>query len=442
MNVPALLAALLGVVVVTLDISLTSTAVPAIAEGIGVSPAHTIWIINIYYLTVVASLLPLAALGEIHGHRVIFFIGLGVFALGSLLSGLADSLSVLMTGRGLLGIGSAAVSATTPALIRTLYPPSRLAYGLGLYAMVVGIAFTVGPTAASAILAVVDWPWLFLASVPFTLLAIIMAIKSLPPTERNVRSFDVGSSLLCAGMFACLLYGIAGVAHLGWQHIVPALLSSAACGYWLRRREAGHTAPLLAADLFRIRLFTLSAMTAVCAFSVQGLVFVVLPFLLHFKLGYSLVEAGFLITPWPATLTVMTLIAPPLVQRIAPGVLGGVGLIILGSGLALLTTLSEPAGIHEIAWRLVVCGIGFGLFQSPNMVALMSSAPPHRSGGAGGILATARLLGQAIGAASVAFCLSWWPDHGIETALWLGVAVAIVGSSVSFLRVTAFGRDS
>lgn len=440
MNIAALFAVMLGVVIITLDISLTSTAVPAIAEGIGASPANTIWIINTYYLAVIATLLPLAALGEIYGHRRIFFAGLGVFALGSLASGLAESLPALMASRGLLGFGSAAVSATTPALVRVLYPPARLAHGLGLYAMVAGIAFTIGPTAASAILSIVDWPWLFLANVPFALLAVVMAYKSLPPTEHNVRPFDKISALLCACMFACLLYGIAGMAHLGWQTVVLAFCGSAFCGYWLRRREASQASPILAVDLFQIRLFTLSAATSLCAFAVQGLMFVVLPFLFHFRLGYSQVEAGFLITPLPAVLACMTLIAPHLVNRVSPGILGGAGLTVLAVGLALLTTLSIDAGIPDIVWRLMVCGVGFGLFQSPNMVALMSSAPRHRSGGAGGILATSRLLGQAIGAASVAFCLSMWPSHGIETAVWFGVGMAIVGSGISFLRATSWSR--
>jgi len=440
MNVPALIAVLLGVVIITLDISLTSTAIPAIAEGIGVSAASTIWIINVYYLAVVAALLPLAALGEIHGHRRIFFSGLGVFALGSLACGFAETLPALMAGRALLGLGSAAVSATTPALIRTLYPPARLSHGLGLYAMVVGIAFSVGPTAASSILAVAGWSWLFLPNVPIALLAVALALRGLPPTERNVRPFDAMSAALCAGMFACLLFSIAGMAHLGWRPVVLAAAVSAACAYGLRRRESGRAAPILAFDLFRIPLFSLSSATAVCAFSIQGLIFVVLPFLFQFKLGYSQVETGFLITPWPATLAFMTLVAAPLSNRIAPGVLGSAGLLIIALALALLAMLPNGAGVYDISWRLVLCGVGFGLFQSPNMVALMSSAPRHRSGSAGGILAASRLLDQSMGAAAVAFCVSAWPAEGIKTAIWLGVALAIVGSGISLLRIAPFVR--
>ncbi len=440
LNLPALFAVLLGVVIVTLDISLTSTAVPAIAQGIGARPASTIWIVNVYYLAVVAALLPLAALGEIFGHRRIFFAGLGVFALGSLACGLAGSLTPLMAGRALLGIGSAAVSATTPALIRALYPPASLARGLGLYAMVVGIAFTVGPTAASTILAVADWPWLFLTNAPVALLAVALAYKGLPATARNVRAFDATAALLCAALFACLLFAIAGFAHLGWPPAALALGAAALFGYGLQRREAGRTAPILALDLFRIPLFSLSAATSICAFTIQGLVFVVLPFLFRFKLGFSQVEAGYLITPWPATLALMTLFAAALANRIAPGILGCIGLILVGIGLVLLATLPDTARMPDIVWRLVLCGVGFGFFQSPNMVAMMKSAPADRSGGAGGILAASRLLGQALGAATVAFCLAVWPADGITTALWIGTAVAVFGSAVSLARIAPIVR--
>lgn len=439
LNLPAITAVLLGVII-TWDISLTSTAIPAIARGIGASAASTIWIVNIYYLAVVAALLPLAALGEIYGHRRVFFAGLSVFGFGSLACGLAGSLPALMAGRALLGLGAAAVSATTPALIRSLYPPERLSRGLGSYAMVAAIAFTVGPTAGSSILAIADWPWLFLLNAPLALLAVALAFKGLPQTQRNVRRFDPVSALLCAGLFASLLFALAATAHLGWQSGLMALALSVACGFGLQRREAGQAAPILAMDLFRIPLFSLSAATSLCSFAVQGLVFVVLPFLFQFKFGYSQVEAGFLITPWPATLAFMTLVAAPLTDRFQPAILGGVGLGILASGLALLASLPGTAGTWDIGWRLVLCGVGFGLFQSPNMLAMMSSAPRDRSGSAGGIVAASRLIGQSLGAAAVAFCVSRWPTEGIRAAIWLSVAIAVVGGCFSLLRLAAFAR--
>ena len=131
----------------------------------------------------------------------------------------------------------------------------------------------------------------------------------------------------------------------------------------------------------------------------------------------------------------MTLIAAPLADRISTALLGGLGLFVVAAGLGSLAALPPSAGIVDIAWRLVLCGVGFGLFQSPNMKAIMSSAPRARSGGAGGILAASRLLGQSFGAAAVAICLSLSPARGTEMAIWLGAAVALLGSTVSFLRL-------
>ncbi|MFJ3463598.1 MFS transporter [Achromobacter spanius] len=435
LDIQAVAAVLLGVVVVTLDVSLTSTAVPAIAKGLGVAAASTIWIINGYYLAVVAALLPLAALGEILGHRRVFLAGLSVFVLGSLASALTSSLTTLVLGRALVGLGAAAVSATTPALIKSMYPPARLSRGLGLYAMIVGLAFSVGPTVASSILAIANWPWLFFATAVMALCAGAMGMRGLPATSRAARKFDTWSAALCSAMFACLLFAIASTAHLGLKQVVVAFVSFMLFGLLLRHREARHAAPILAFDLFRRPLFALSAATSICAFAIQGLVFVVLPFLFQLRYGYSQVESGFLITPWPVTLALMTLVAAPLSDRVAPGVLGCVGLSCLAGGLVLIATMPAAPNALAIAWRLVICGIGFGLFQSPNMVALMNSAPKERSGSAGGILATSRLLGQSLGAAAVAYCLSVSPMSGLTYALWLGAGLGLLGGAISILRL-------
>ena len=262
---------LIGVVIVTLDVSLTSTAIPWIARSIGATPAKTIWIINVYYLAVVAGILPLGALGEIYGYKRVFLAGLITFFLGAVACGVASTLPSLMGARTLLGSGSAAVSATTPALIRSLYPPERLNRGLGLYAMVVGIALACGPTAASAVLAVADWPWLYLAMSPVALAAGALSIKSLQSAARSDHRFDGVASLLCACMFASLLFAIAGVAQLGRHHVAWSGAAFAAFAWALVRREAHASAPILAFDLFRIPLFSLSSATSVFATSIQGL---------------------------------------------------------------------------------------------------------------------------------------------------------------------------
>src|SRR5262249_21178538 len=176
--------------------------------------------------------------------------------------------------------------------------------------------------------------------------------------------------------------------------VAVALAGAVVIGRVLRRRHADHPAPMLPIDLFRRAVFALSALTAVCAFAVQGLTFVSLPFYFEDVLHRSQVETGFFMTPWPLVVAIMAPIGGRLSDRFSAGLLGGLGLVALGIGMTLLATLPDSPSIPDIVWRMMVCGVGFGFFQTPNMKAIMTSAPVHRSGSASGIVATARLIGQ------------------------------------------------
>src|SRR6202040_312149 len=145
----------------------------------------------------------------------------------------------------------------------------------------------------------------------------------------------------------------------------------------------------------------------------------------------------FFMTPWPLVVAVMAPIAGRLSDRYPAGILGSLGLALLGMGMALLAMLPANPQVLDIVWRMAICGCGFGFFQAPNMKALMSSAPPGRSGSASGIVATARLTGQTTGAALAALCFGLAGREGATLALVLGAAFAAVGSVLSFLRLAS-----
>jgi len=211
----------------------------------------------------------------------------------------------------------------------------------------------------------------------------------------------------------------------------------------LLRRERGHPAPMLPVDLLKRPMFALSTATAVCSFAAQGLAFVSLPFYFEHVLGRNPVETGFLLTPWSAVVAVMAPIAGRLSDRYPPGLLGGIGLAIMAVGMASLAMMPADASVLNIGIRMAICGAGFGFFQSPNLKALMASAPRERAGGASGVVATARLLGQATGAALVALSFSLAGAHGPTLALGLGAAFAAAAAVASFLRlVTPQSADS
>jgi DHA2 family multidrug resistance protein-like MFS transporter len=155
----------------------------------------------------------------------------------------------------------------------------------------------------------------------------------------------------------------------------------------------------------------------------------------------SVFATGLLMSAWPVALGVVAPISGRLADRVPAGIMGGVGLAIFAAGLFALSQLGSDPGNLEIAWRMALCGLGFGLFQSPNNRLIVSSAPRNRSGAAGGMLATARLLGQTLGAVAVAAAFHLSGVHAAP-ALLLAAAIAAAGAAVvSLFRGSAGGRD-
>jgi len=432
----ARLAIFTALAMASLDTAIANIALPSIASDLKATPADVIWVVNVYQIAMVATLLPFGALGEIVGHQRIYLGGLILFTIASVACAFAWSLDTLLFARVLQGLGAAGAMSVNAALVRVVYPPSHFGRGLGHNALVVATAFTLGPTIASGILSVATWPWLFAINLPFGLAAIIISLKTLPKTTRATHSFDFLGALLTSLCLGLLILGIDSAAHHTAPSIVVAeLVAGLLFGWLLLRRQADHPAPMLPIDLFRRPLFALSAATAVCSFSVQGLAFVSLPFYFEEVLHRSAVETGFFLTPWPLVVGIMAPIAGRLSDHYPAGLLGGIGLALLGIGMVLLATLPPDPSVANIVWRMVICGAGFGFFQAPNMKAIMSSAPAGRSGGASGIVATARLTGQSMGAALAAFCFGLFGHGGATWALALGAGFAALGCVMSFLRL-------
>ncbi|MGF6768275.1 DHA2 family multidrug resistance protein-like MFS transporter [Paraburkholderia sp. GAS199] len=436
-DVRAVLAVMLGVALASLDTAIANTALPTIAADLHASPATSVWIINAYQIAIVATVLPLAALGDIVGHRRIFIAGLSLFTLSSLFCALAPTLPLLAAARTLQGLGASGIMSVNIALLRFIYPPERLGRGVGLNALTVGFCFSVGPTVASLILSVTTWPWLFGINVPLGLLALLAATPSLPVSPLGKHRFDTVAAVLTVIAFTALIFALGAAC----QHEPVAIWSSSlgtaiVFGALLIRRERGNRAPILPVDLYRIPAFTLSMATSICSFAVQGLAFVALPFFFEGVLHRSQVETGFLLAPWSIVVALTAPVAGRLSDRYSPALLGGAGLLILTLGMTSLALLPADPRVSDIVIRLLFCGVGFGFFQSPNMRALMSAAPSSRAGGASGTIATSRLLGQTLGAALTAFCFNLSGGvQGASIALWLGAAFALVACVASVSRM-------
>ena len=429
----AILNLAIGMALSVLDSAIANIALPAIAREIHASAADSIWVINAYQLAVVVSLLPLASLGDIFGYRRIYIIGLAVFTGAALVSAFSHSLEMLTLGRALQGLGAAGMMSVNTALVRFTYPRRQLGRGIAMIAVVVSISSAAGPSVAAAILAIASWPWLFAIGVPIGLLTLPMSWRLLPRTPPSEHRFDLISALLSAIAFAFLISGINGIGHHHPGNVVLIEFAGAVLvGYALVRRQSSLAMPLLPVDLFKRPLFALSVTTSVCAFVAQGIVFVALPFFFQDVIGRSQVETGLLMTPWPVTVAMIAPVAGRLADRYPAGILGGIGLGILTVGFVLLALLPAEPGDANIIWRMAVCGFGFGFFQSPNNRAIVSSAPRERSGSAGAIQGTSRLLGQTIGAAMVALVFGYAGPAG-GTSSTIAVVLAAGFSALAAL---------
>ena len=430
----------LAITISVLDSSIANVALPTIAGDMSASPATAIWIVNAYQLAIVMTMLPLASLGDIYEYRKVYRVGLALFTLASLACALSHSIIELTAARVLQGLGAAGIMSVNAALVRFIYPRAQLGRAMGINAATVSVAAAVGPTVASAILSVASWQWLFAINVPIGLVALV-GVGALPVTPRGKHRFDIIGALLSAATFGLIIATIDGIGH----HQPLALIAlegvaTLAVGAIMVFRETHRAWPLLPVDLLRIRLFSLSIATSVCSFVAQMMSYVSLPFFLQHGLGRSAVETGLLMTPWPLMTAVMAPISGRLADRHSAGLLGGVGLAIFGVGIALLAALPSDPSAANIVWRMAVCGFGFGLFQTPNNRAIIGSAPRERSGGAGGMLGTARLLGQTVGAAMVALIFGLMGQAGNVTALSIAACIALVAAAVSCTRLVDTGK--
>jgi DHA2 family multidrug resistance protein-like MFS transporter len=425
----------LAISMAVLDSVIANVALPTIARELDAPAAVSIWIINAYQLAITALLLPLAALGDRIGYRRVYLPGLAVFILGSVACALADSLATLIAARMFQGIGAAAIMSMNAALVRATYPHAMLGKGIGYNALVLSISAAAGPSIAALILSFASWSWLFLINVPIGLASLLVGARSLPHSTGHGGRPNYLSAVLSAVALSTLVFGIETLAREEPRAGVPMLIVGLVTGTLLVRREWTRPAPLLPLDLLRIPIFSLSIATSITSFAAQMLALVTLPFLLQGVLHRTVVETGLLMTAWPLAVGVTAPLAGRLADRYPAGLLGGIGLALFALGLAALSILGATPGNGDILWRMALCGAGFGFFQSPNNRTIVTAAPHSRSGAAGGMLATARLLGQTFGAVAVATGFHWLGLASGPMLLRVGAAAAAVAAVISMLRL-------
>lgn len=430
----AVAAVLSAMTLVVLDAGMTNLALPTIASALRVSPAAAVLVVTAYQTALLVALLPAAALGERLGYRPVFTSGVWLFIAASVLSACAPSLSWLVAARALQGLGGAAILALGVPLLRFSVPPRRLGAAIGWNALTVALASSAGPGVGALILSQAEWPWIFAANVPLGV-AVLMACRQLPRTPSGSQRLDFASMALSGGMFAGLFIG---AQLLLTRPVLAAGLAAASivCLGLLVRREVPKAAPLVPLDLLRQTSLRLSVIASVLCFAGQTAAMVALPFYLQQVLSQSPFATGFYMTVWPLGVAVTAIAAGRLADSVSTAWLCAAGGLILALGLvsAALWPLAED--VRPMLLFAAACGMGFGLFQTPNNRNMFLAAPLERSAASGGLQGTARLTGQTAGSVLMTLLFTLVP-LGAAPRLGLGIggALALLAGLVSLLRI-------
>jgi DHA2 family multidrug resistance protein-like MFS transporter len=422
---------MLGVVLTVLANATTHIALPSMAQAMGVSPGAMVWVVNIYLLASVVALLPLAAVGDLYGHRRVFLWSLLLFCVATLCCSLAAHtpwpLPLLLLARGFQGLGAAGIMAVCMALLRATHPSGSLGRFIGLNGMAVAASNAAGPSLAGFIVSAFSWDGLFVVLVLPGVLALGVGLRSLPKAVvRRPGRFDAWSATLQGLAIGALVVALTPlVGHWIW----PAMLFSLVMTVLFVRRESREGHPLLPLDLLRRPLFAASFAAAYACFVAQMLALVSLPFLMQSRLGLAPAAMGLAMTPWPLTVMITAPIAGMLSDRFSTVWMGSTGLLLAAAGLWGLACMETGASVIDMAWRMGLTGFGFALFTGSNTRALMAATPHDRSGAVGGMHAVSRQSGQLVGAAIAGQLLSQATvGVGAERGLLLAAGISVLAA--------------
>lgn len=432
----SIVAVLSAMALVVLDAGLLTVALPQLATALEVAPSHAILAVSAYQTALVIGLLPCAHIAERLGYRAVFISGLALFSAASILCALSGSLPLLVAARILQGLGGAAIMSLGIALLRFSLGQDRLGAAIAWNALTVALCSAAAPVLAALILSAASWPWLFLAKLPLSGLA-LYAARGLPQVEPIARPVDPTGIVLHSASAALVLAAVSLLPAHTLLAMSMAAAAATAATLMIRRERASRT-PVWPLDLFALRPFRVAAAASICCFTGQSAGMLGLAFELQLGSGHGALVTGMVMACWPLSVAAIAPAASRLAQRFGSAALCAAGGGVLGAGLLLCAFWPVRGDVPPLAIGATLAGLGFGLFQVPNNRTLFLTVPPGRSAAAGGLQGTARLIGQTSGSLIIGLLFSCLAAAtASRTGLALAGLLAIIAAGISALALPA-----
>jgi EmrB/QacA subfamily drug resistance transporter len=428
-----------GMLMIILDGTIVTVALPSIQSDLGFSQSSLAWVVNAYLIAFGGLLLLAGRLGDLIGRRHVFLTGLAVFTAASLLCGLAGSQEMLIGARFIQGIGGAMASAVILGMIVTMFPePREQAKAIGVYSFVASAGASIGLLAGGVLTQGINWHWIFFVNVPIGILTAVLAVRLLSP-ERGIglgQGADVAGALLVTAALMLGVYTIVEAADYGWgsAHTLGfGAVAVALMGAFIAR-QATAANPLMPLRMFRSRNVT--GANVIQVLMVGGLfgMFVLGALYMQRVLGYDAVETGLAFLPVSVGIGAFSLgLAPRLTMRFGARAVLLPSLAFLLAGLLLFARAPVDAGyVVDLLPTMVLFGIGAGMSFPALMTLAMSGASPSDAGLASGLVNTTQQVGGALGLAVLATLATSRTDdllgqgEGTATALTGGYHLAFV----------------
>lgn len=400
----------IGQFMVILDVSVVNVALPSIRSGLHFSPADLQWVVNAYTLTFAGFLLLGGRACDLLVRRNVFIFGMGLFALASLVGGLAQSQGMLVIARGIQGLGGAVVAPATLSIITSTFTEGgERNKALGAWGAMGAVGGSVGVLLGGILTQLLSWRWILFINVPIGAAAVIAALRVISaekPESPERRNFDLAGALTGTAGLIVLTYGIVKTEQYGWgsaRTLITLAIAAALLGVFLLIESRFATAPLMPLRIFRSRQLTAANVVVTLLGASAFSMWYFISLYLQEVHGFTPIETGVAFLPPTVTLAAAAQIAGKRLAQVGPGRLLVIGMGLISVGLLWLGQMSSTGSYwSDVFVPFVIAGAGIGTTFVSVTVAGMAGVQPREIGLASGLINTSRQIGASLGLAILA----------------------------------------